>query len=116
MQNLTRLAETWVVTNGLLDHRFLRSRNFMLILSVAFVDGMLLYGVNAFSPVEVEAIFTSNLLLAAVYLLPMNIAVLAGCFISAWILGKTRHYRSILVGSLVLIAIFLGLLALITPS
>ncbi|KEF54080.1 uncharacterized protein A1O9_09875 [Exophiala aquamarina CBS 119918] len=108
--------ETWGKSDGLLDHRFLESRNFMLILSVGFVDGMLLYGVNVFFPVEVEAIFTNNLLLAGVYLLPMNIAVLVGCFFSARFLHKTRRYRSVLVIALIIIALFLGLLALVTPS
>jgi MFS family permease len=88
----------------------------MLILSVGFIDGLLLYGLNVFFPVEVESLFTNNLLLAGVYLLPMNVTVLLGCFLSAWFLQKTRRYRSVLVISLLMIAVFLGLLALVTPS
>ena len=60
--------EAYGRTDGLIDHRFLRSRNFLLILSVAFVDGMLLYGVNAFFPVEAEEIFTSDPVKVNVYL------------------------------------------------
>jgi hypothetical protein len=46
-------TEAYGRTDGLIDHRFLQSRNFLLVLSVAFVDGMFLYGVNAFLPVSV---------------------------------------------------------------
>lgn len=52
--------ETFGRKDGLIDHRFLITRNFLLILSVAFVDGMLLYGANAFFPIEASAIFTSD--------------------------------------------------------
>lgn len=38
-------------TDGLIDHRFLQSRNFPLVLSVAFIGGMLFYKVNASLPV-----------------------------------------------------------------
>lgn len=54
------IAESYGRKDGLIDHRFLQSRNFLLILSVAFVDGMLLYGVNAFFPIEASAIFTND--------------------------------------------------------
>lgn len=77
---------------------------------------MLLYGVNAFFPVEAEAIFTSNLLEVNLYLLPLNVMVLVGCFGAALVLGRLRHYRTMLVTSLILLALFLGLLALVTPS
>ncbi|KAI1629102.1 major facilitator superfamily domain-containing protein [Exophiala viscosa] len=102
--------------DGLIDHRFLSSRNFPVILAVAFVDGMLLYGINAFFPVEAEAIFTSNLLKVNLYLLPLNVTVLLGCFGSAILLGRFHHYRLMLVVSLVIAGLFLGLLALVTPS
>jgi len=113
---LTGVKETLGRSDGIIDHRFLESRNFFLILSVAFVDGMLLYGVNAFFPVEAQAIFTSNLLKVNLYLLPLNILVLVGCLGSGVFLGRLRHYRSLLVGSLVTIGLFLGLLTLVTPS
>lgn len=42
--------------------------------------------------------------------------MLVGIFVSAYVLGKTKRYRSVLVGSVFLIAVFCGLLALVTPS
>ncbi|KAF2022832.1 MFS general substrate transporter [Setomelanomma holmii] len=108
--------ETWGRKDGLIDHRFLQSRNFLVVLFVGFIDGMLLYGVNAFFPVEAQAIFTNNLLKINLYLLPLNIMVLIGCLLSAFVLGRLRHFRALLVVSLVLLALFLGLLALVTPS
>ena len=128
------LIETYGRTDGLIDHRFLISRNFLLVLSVAFVDGMLLYGVNAFFPVEASAIFTSDPVKVIAYLvcafpphitsesmltstqLPLNILILVGIAVSSYILGKTQHYRSLLVVSVAMVALFLGLLALVTPS
>lgn len=39
-----------------------------------------------------------------------------GCLVPAWLLAKKGHYRTYLVGSLVVISTFCGLLALVTPS
>lgn len=66
--------------DGLVDHRFLESRNFLLILSVAFVDGMLLYGVNAFLPVETSAIFTHDPVKANVYLVTPSVSKFCSSF------------------------------------
>ncbi|CZR69618.1 related to potential drug facilitator PEP5 [Phialocephala subalpina] len=110
------LYEAYGRADGLIDHRFLESRNLLVILSVAFVDGMLLYGVNAFFPVEASAIFTGDPVKVNAYLLPLNILVLLGITASSMILGKTKHYRITLATSVFLIALFLGLLALVTPS
>ena len=65
---LTRFIETFGCKDGLIDHRFLQSRNFLLVLAVAFVDGMLLYGVNAFLPVEANALFTTDPVKVNIYL------------------------------------------------
>ena len=108
--------ETWGRKDGLIDHRFLESRNFLVILFTGFVDGMLLYGINAFFPVEAEAIFHSDPLEVNLYLLPLNIMVLLGCLLAAFVLGRLRHFRTLLFVSCVLLALFLGLLALVTPS
>ena len=65
---LHALIEAFGIEHGLIDHRFLASRNFLLILSVSFIDGMLLYGVNAFLPQEIGALFSSNPITVGVYL------------------------------------------------
>lgn len=61
-------TETYGRNDGLFDHRFLESRNFLLILSVSFVDGMLLYGVNAFLPQEIAGLFTHDPIMISIYL------------------------------------------------
>jgi hypothetical protein len=48
--------------------------------------------------------------------LPLNILVLVGIAVASLILGKTSHYRTVLVTSVFAVALFLGLLALVTPS
>jgi hypothetical protein len=40
-------------STGLLDHRMFENRNFPVLLAVAFVDGILLFGLLAFMPQEV---------------------------------------------------------------
>ena len=55
-------------SDGLVDHRFLESRNFLLILSVTFLDGLLLYGLNAFIPSEAAVLFNADPLMIGVYL------------------------------------------------
>lgn len=62
------LIETSGRKDGLIDHRFFVTHNFLLTLSVAFVDGMLPYGVNAFFPVEASAIFTNDPVKVNIYL------------------------------------------------
>ncbi|KAL3470316.1 major facilitator superfamily domain-containing protein [Aspergillus californicus] len=108
--------EALAITNGILDHRFFESRNFPIVASVAFIDGMLLYGVNSFLPIEVSGVFTNNAMTVNLYLLPLNLLVLVGIAVSSYVLGVTKHYRTILILSVFLLALFCGLLALVTPS
>ena len=44
-------------STGLLDHRMFENRNFPILLAVAFVDGILLFGYLAFMPQEVAAAY-----------------------------------------------------------
>ncbi|KAJ0426771.1 major facilitator superfamily domain-containing protein [Aspergillus carlsbadensis] len=104
------------IKNGILDHRFFESRNFPIVASVAFIDGMLLYGVNSFLPIKVSGVFTDNAMTVNLYLLPLNLLVLVGIAVSSYVLGVTKHYRTILIPSVFLLALFCGLLALVTPS
>ncbi|CAH0033226.1 unnamed protein product [Clonostachys rhizophaga] len=106
-------TEKWGLSDGLLDHRFFHERNYPLILCVAFVDGMLLYGVNSFLPQQVGGLFTHDPIMVSVYLLPLNLCVIGGIMSSAYILGVFKHYRILLVSSLIVIAVFCGLLALV---
>jgi hypothetical protein len=47
----------WKGTNrGLLDHRLFKNSNFAILLSIAFVDGLLLFGMLVFMPQEVAAV------------------------------------------------------------
>ncbi|KPM41468.1 hypothetical protein AK830_g5098 [Neonectria ditissima] len=110
------IYETYGRRDGLIDHRFLESRNFLLILSVAFIDGMLLYGVNVFLPQEVTGLFTHDPVMVSIYLLPLNVCLIGGILISSYVLGVLKHYRVLLVSSVLLITLFCGLLALVTPS
>jgi len=73
-------------------------------------------GVNAFFPVEASAIFTSDPVKVNAYLLPMNIMVIVGVVGSGYLLGKTKHFRIMLISSLAIMSLFLGLLALTTPT
>ncbi|CAK7207033.1 hypothetical protein SEUCBS139899_009841 [Sporothrix eucalyptigena] len=102
--------------DGLLDHRFFAQRNYPLVLAVAFVDGMILYGVNAFLPQQVGGLFTQDPVTVSVYLLPLNLGVIVGITSSTWVLGVFRHYRLILVSAILLITTFCGLLALVDST
>ncbi|KAI0123720.1 major facilitator superfamily domain-containing protein [Xylariales sp. AK1849] len=110
------LYERFGRNDGLIDHRFLGSRNFLLVLAVAFIDGMLLYGINVFFPIEAAALFTTDPVRINIYLLPLNILVLVGILGAAFVLGYLKHYRILLVVSVALIALCCGLLALATPE
>ncbi|KAI5922121.1 major facilitator superfamily domain-containing protein [Camillea tinctor] len=108
------IYETFGRRDGLVDHRFLECRNFLLILTIAFLDGMLMYGVNSFLPSEASALFTTSPILIGVYLIPLNVCILVGILLASYVLGVLKHYRVLLVLSVATIALFCGLLALIT--
>ncbi|KAF4334226.1 major facilitator superfamily transporter [Fusarium beomiforme] len=109
-------GEKYCLKEGLLDHRFFQGRNYAVILAVAFIDGMLLYGVNAFLPQEIGGLFEDDAVMIAVYLLPLNICVIIGIMSSTYILGAFRHYRILLISSMALISLFCGLLSLINSQ
>jgi hypothetical protein len=48
----------------------------MLVLSVAFVDGMLFYVVNAFLPIEVSHLLTEDPVKVNVYLVSLPVAMM----------------------------------------
>lgn len=111
-------------------------------MSVAFVDGMILYGVNAFLPIEASALFTDDPVKINLHLVstsPQSVVLssheniiitntenkqiaaaqhsgLIGVSASSFHLGRTRRYRTLLASSVFLISLFCGLLALVTPS
>lgn len=68
--------------DGLIDHRFLEDRNFGLVLSIAFIDGILLYGINSFFPIEASALFTHD---------PVRINVYLVCINSIWKANNFSH-------------------------
>lgn len=53
---------------------------------------------------------------AKVVQLPLNICVLVGIVAASYILGVFKHYRILLTTSVLIISLFCGLLALVTPS
>jgi len=58
----------WKGTNrGLLDHRLFENRNFAILLAVAFVDGLLLFGILVFVPQEVASVWVPNFYLVTYY-------------------------------------------------
>ncbi|KAL2782720.1 hypothetical protein BJX66DRAFT_345584 [Aspergillus keveii] len=52
--------ETFGPPHGMIDNRFLETRNFLLLMGTVFVDGALLYGVSTYFPIEASTVFTDN--------------------------------------------------------
>ncbi|KAH8696067.1 major facilitator superfamily domain-containing protein [Talaromyces proteolyticus] len=109
-------TEAFGTRHGIIDSRFLETRNFLLLLATVFVDGALLYGISTYFPIEVNAIFSDNPFQTNINLLPYTLPLMLGCIVPAYILAGKGHYRTYLTGSLVVISIFCGLLTLVTPS
>jgi MFS family permease len=102
--------------DGLFDHRLLQTANFLILLVVCCIDGMLLLGVNVLYAQEIADLFSTDPVRIAVILCPYLITSTFGCFPAGWIMARTKSYRTLLVGALLWCSLFLGLMALINPN
>ncbi|KAF7534168.1 hypothetical protein G7054_g6486 [Neopestalotiopsis clavispora] len=110
------LYETFVVKEGILDHRLFQTRNFPILLVVCTIDGMLLLGVNVLFSQEIFDLFTQDAVQIAVILSPFLITSTFGCIPSGWIMWWTKSYRLLLAIALFWCSLFSGLMSLATSS
>jgi MFS family permease len=103
-------------SDGLFDHRLLKTANFPILLFVCLIDGMLLLGVNVLYAQEIADLFTTNAIHIAVILCPYLITSTFGCFPAGFVMARTKSYRILLVGALLWCSLFTGLMALINPN
>jgi MFS family permease len=102
------LYETFVVKEGILDHRLFQTRNFPILLVVCTIDGMLLLGVNVLFSQEIFDLFTQDAVQIAVILSPFLITSTFGCIPSGWIMWWTKSYRLLLAIALFWCSLFSG--------
>lgn len=110
------LYESFVVKEGILDHRLFQTLNFPILLFVCTIDGMLLLGVNVLYSQEIFDLFTHNAVEIAVMLSPFLITSTFGCIPAGWIMARTKSYRTLLVCALFWCSLFTGLMALVNSS
>jgi len=110
------LYEWRFTTSGLLDHRMFGNANFPILLFVCAIDGMLLLGVNVIYAQEIADLFTTDSIRIAVILCPYLITSSLGCLPAGILMGKTKSYRTLLVGALVWTSLWLGLMALLDAN
>lgn len=109
--------ETYVVTEGMLDHRlFAASRNFPILLFVCAIDGMLLLGVNVLFAQQIAIVFTQDAVQVAADLMPYLVTSAFGCLPAGYLMARTQSYRLLLVVALGWCSLFTGLMALLTPD
>lgn len=102
------LYERFVIKEGILDHRLFQSRNFVILLIVCIIDGMLLLGVNVLFSQEIYDLFTQNALQITVILSPFLITSTFGCIPAGWIMARTRSYHVLLIFALFWCSLFAG--------
>lgn len=102
------LYETFVVTEGMFDHRLFGSRNFPILLFVCAIDGMLLLGVNVLFSQQIAIVFTQDAVKVATDLMPYLVTSAFGCLPAGFIMGKTQSYRLLLVFALAWCSLFTG--------
>ena len=95
-------------TNALLDHRLFETSNFPILCFVCLVDGMLLLGVNVLYSQEIPDLFNADALRIGVILSPYLVTSTFGCLPAGWIMGKTKSYRTLLIGALLWTSLFTG--------
>lgn len=105
------LYETFVVKEGMFDHRLFVSRNFPILLFVCAIDGMLLLGVNVLFSQQIAIVFTQDAVKVATDLMPYLVTSAFGCLPAGYIMGKTQSYRLLLVFALGWCSLFTGMLS-----
>ncbi|KAK6199008.1 hypothetical protein LQW54_010206 [Pestalotiopsis sp. IQ-011] len=110
------LYETFVVKEGIMDHRLFQTRNFPILLVVCTIDGMLLLGVNVQLSQEIFDLFTQDAVQVAVILCPFLVTSTFGCIPAGWLMASTKSYRILLVVALFWCSLFAGLMSLATAS
>lgn len=108
------LYEWLVVKRGLFDHRLMQSRNFLILLLVCMIDGVLLLGVNVLYAQEIADLFSQDAVKIALILSPYLITSTTGCLPVGWLMARTKSFKALLVGALSWCGLFLGLMALVT--
>lgn len=103
------LYETFVVKEGMFDHRLFASRNFPILLFVCAIDGMLLLGVNVLFSQQIAIVFTQDAVKVATDLMPYLVTSAFGCLPAGFIMGKTQSYRLLLVFALAWCSLFTGM-------
>ncbi|KAF8851996.1 MFS general substrate transporter [Acephala macrosclerotiorum] len=94
------LYETFVVNEGIMDHRLFQTMNLPILLFVCTIDSMLLLGVNALYAQQIFDLFSQNAVRIAVILSPYLITLTFGCIPVGWITASTRSYRIMLIAAL----------------
>lgn len=110
------LYETFVVEEGILDHRMFQTMNFPILLFVCTIDGMLLLGVNVLYSQEIYDLFSQDAVRIAVILSPYLITSTFGCIPAGWIMASTKSYREMLVMALFWCSLFTGLMGLVNAN
>lgn len=102
------LYETFFTREGILHHGMFGSRNFVILLFVCIVDGMLLLGVNVLFAQQIAAMFTTDAVEIATILTPYLATSAFGCLPAGMLMARTKSYRTLLVVSLLWCSLFTG--------
>ncbi|KAH0265672.1 hypothetical protein KCU91_g11293, partial [Aureobasidium melanogenum] len=103
------------VNNGILHHSFFQHSNFSLVLVLAFVGGMILFGGQAFIPQEIVYLFTSDAILTGVYSLPFNLMSVGGSIVGGVWMGITKEAKSAVIFSYVVMIVGNCLMIIMHP-
>ncbi|OJJ07749.1 hypothetical protein ASPVEDRAFT_155531 [Aspergillus versicolor CBS 583.65] len=96
----------WLGTkNGIVAHSLFGNVNYPICLALNFVDGIVLFGGQAFLPQEIINLFTRDAIMTGVYNIPFNAMTIGGGVIAAIVLGIMKEAKWCVVVSFVVLLV-----------
>ncbi len=106
----------WKVEGGMFPKSLFEHPNYVITLALNFIEGMVIFGSQAFLPQIILAFLTDDFIMAAIYNLPNAGGSLVGVVGAAFITARTQEAKWVAVGGIATLALGCGLLALMDPG
>ncbi|RSL54650.1 hypothetical protein CEP53_007376 [Fusarium sp. AF-6] len=102
--------------DGLFPRQLFAHRNYTISLVLNFIEGMLIFSVQAFMPQIILITLTTDFFLSVVYNLPNALFTMVAAVGFSWIAAKTREAKWVALCSLSCLILGSGLMALMQPD
>lgn len=102
--------------NGLFPRSLFQHPNYAITMILNFIEGMVIFGSQAFLPQITLAMLTSDFVMSAVYNLPLTGGTIVGAIVAAFVLAKTKEAKWVAIAGVASLGLGGGLMALMKPG